>query len=89
MTNVTISDTVYGISIDPDDGGLITEINHSMITGTTRSIAVYCGSCGGIETFIGNTQLAGSVSVGSSNISCVGAYNGSYVALDSSCQPIP
>lgn len=57
-----------------------TKINHSIIRGSTNTIHVSAGT-----TLVGNTQLDGGAVSNSATLTCVGAYNGSYVALGTNC----
>ena len=83
MTNVTVSgsgtvSSSYGVY--NFNGGTI-RINHSVIKGTTNTIF----NDSGTTTLVGNTQLHGGGVSNSGTLTCVGAYNGDYVALNTSC----
>jgi hypothetical protein len=81
MMNVTATasggTTNYGVY--NDNSGTV-KINHSVINGTTNT--VYNGS--GVTTYVGNTQLDGGAVSGT--LTCIGAYDANYVALNTSCQ---
>jgi len=80
MTNVTVSASggaaSYGVF--SDSGGTI-RINHSVIKGKTNAVVNGSGT-----VYVGNTQLDGGVVSGT--LTCVGAYDDNYVALNTSCQ---
>jgi hypothetical protein len=61
------------------------KINHSVVKGLTNTIFNFSGT-----TLTGNTQLDGGVVFNGmfGTLTCVGAYSGTYVALNSECQEI-
>ena len=82
MTNVSVSATNLfgtGYGIYNLTSGTI-KINNSAIYGFSGSIT----NGAGVTANIGNTKLDGTVS-NAGTIKCVGAYNGSYNALNTSC----
>jgi hypothetical protein len=95
VTNISSSATMTNVTVNPSGGsssnqgvlnlansGRTVKINHSVIQGTTETI--YNGSG---TTLVGNTQLDGAAVSDGGTLTCVGAYNGSYAALNTSCQP--
>ncbi|MFA6054980.1 MAG: hypothetical protein WC769_06360 [Thermodesulfovibrionales bacterium] len=80
MTNVSAMASGGTISYGVYNESSTAKINHSVISATSASI--YNGNTS--TCYVGNTQLDGLVS--GSNFICVGAYNGSYLPLNSSCQ---
>jgi hypothetical protein len=83
MTNITATASGGTASNNGvrNDGGMV-RINHSVIKGTTYSIF----NNSGVAAFVGNTQLDGGTTSVGGTLSCVGAYNEAYVALNNSCQ---
>jgi hypothetical protein len=83
MTNITATASGGTASNNGvrNDGGTV-RINHSVIKGTTYSIF----NNSGVAAFVGNTQLDGGTTSVGGTLSCVGAYNEAYVALNNSCQ---
>ncbi len=84
MTNVTVS-TSGGITnggVYSYSAGTVIKNNHSVISGTTNTL--YDGS--GVATRVGNTQLDGGAVDNVGTLTCVGVYNGNYVALGTNCQ---
>jgi hypothetical protein len=82
MTNVTASASggTTNIGIQNLSSGTI-RISHSVIKGTTTISNPH-----GVTTYVGNTQLDGEAVSNSGTLTCVGAYNGNYVALGTNCQ---
>jgi hypothetical protein len=82
MTNVTITATgasAYGVA----NGGTGTvKINHSVISAANYTIY----NLPGATTLVSHTQLDGGTVYNGGTLTCVGAYNGSYVALGTNCQ---
>jgi hypothetical protein len=80
MTNVTASASggTTNIGVYCNNGTI--RINHSVIKGTTNTVY----NTGGATTLIGNTQLDGGPVSGT--LTCVGAYDGNYVTLNTSCK---
>jgi hypothetical protein len=83
LTNVTAK-----ASGGTDNYGIYTfagtlKINHSVIRGTTT---ILCESA--TTTSVGNTQLDGGAVINDTGgtLTCVGAYNGNYVALGTDCK---
>lgn len=81
MTNVTAiaSGGTKSYGVYSWSGGTVW-INHSVIKGATNTI----NNDTGVTTFVGNTQLDGGPIYGT--LTCVGAYSGTYTALNSTCQ---
>jgi hypothetical protein len=84
MTNVTVfasGGTInYGVH---SVGSCTVRINHSVIKATTNTLR----NTSGATTLVGNTQLDGGGVVNSgSTLTCVGAYDENYLALNTSCQ---
>jgi len=83
LTNVTV--TASGGTASNNGvrnyGGTV-KINHSVIKGTTYSIF----NNSGVAAFVGNTQLDGGATSNGGTLTCVGAYNAAFVALNGSCQ---
>jgi hypothetical protein len=80
MTNVMASASgtnSYGVY--SETSGTI-RINYTVIKGSTNTIR----NGSGVTTYVGNTQLDGGAVSGT--LTCVGAYDENYVALDTSCQ---
>jgi hypothetical protein len=84
MTHVTATASEGGTSygVLNDNASSIVKINHSVIKGTTYTI----NNISDAKTYIGNTQLDGGVVQNSGTLTCVGVYNGTYTALNSTCQ---
>ena len=85
MTNVTAtaSGGSFSYGVYNSNSGTV-KIDHSVIKGSTNSI--FCG--GGTATYVGDSQLDGSAgSAAGGTLTCVGAYDGSYVALSTTCGP--
>jgi len=61
--------------------GTIT-INNSVIIGSTNTLVTSPNT----TTMVGNTKLDGGPVNNQGTLTCVGAYNGSYIALNTSCQ---
>jgi hypothetical protein len=90
--NSTASPTMTSVVINASGGtsstgilSLITgtvKINLSVINGTNSVI----GNGPGVTTQVGNSQLAGGTVSNAGTLTCVGAYNTNYVALNTSCQ---
>jgi hypothetical protein len=83
MTNVTASASGGNNScgVNSVSSGTIM-INNSVIKGSTNTIY----NAANTTTLVGNTKLDGSSVANSGALTCVGAYNGNYVALNTSCQ---
>lgn len=77
MTNVTATGSDYGLY--SFSSGTV-KINHSVIKGTAGTIFNQ------VTTLVADTQLDGGAVFNSGILTCVGAYNASYVALNTSCQ---
>ena len=83
MTNVTAygSGGTNSKGVFSDSPGTIM-INHSVIIGWKNTI--HNGP--NTMTLVGNTKLDGGPVANGGTLTCVGAYNGYYVALNTSCQ---
>ncbi len=83
MTNVTASawGGTSSCGVRSLNSGTI-RINYSVVKGTTNTI----DNGTGVTTLVANTQLDGGSVSNSGTLTCVGAYNGNYVALNESCQ---
>jgi hypothetical protein len=84
MTNVTVSalgGIAHNYGVHSYNSGTI-RINHSVIKGTTNTVYNDVGTM----TFIGNTQLDGGDVFNDGTLTCVGTFNGNYVALNINCQ---
>ena len=82
MTNVTITasgTSGYGVA---NAGTGTVKINHSVISGTGNTIY----NTSGVITLVSHTQLDGGAVFNGGTLTCVGAYNSSYVALGTNCQ---
>jgi hypothetical protein len=81
MTNVTTSASGgtnnWGVY---NAGGGPIMINNSVIIGSTRTLFN-----AGATTRVGNTKLDGGPVFNSGTLTCVWAYDGNYVALNTSC----
>ncbi len=82
MTNVTATASSgtdnYGIF---NNGSGTVKIDHSAISGTTNSI--YNGAS--VTTYVGATRVEGGAVSNAGTLTCVGAYNASYVAMTTWC----
>jgi hypothetical protein len=67
---------IYSIS-----SGSTIRIDRSIISGSTT----ICNGAG-VTTYVANTRLQGGTVDNSGTLKCIGAYNGNYEALDSTCQ---
>jgi hypothetical protein len=84
MTNVTVSASggiAHNYGVHSYNSGTI-RINHSVIKGTTNTVYNDLGTM----TFIGDTQLDGGDVFNDGTLTCVGTYNGNYVALNPFCE---
>lgn len=84
MSNITAtaSGASTSIGIYNNGGSGTVTIDHSRVRGSSYTIYLD----GTITTRVGSSKLDGPVSFGNNNLTCVGAYNGNYVALSTSCQ---
>jgi hypothetical protein len=83
MTNVTASGSGGTVScgVYSYSSGSV-KINHSVLRGSSYTIV----NDTGVTTMVANTQLEGGAVSNGGTLTCVGAYDGNYVALTTSCQ---
>jgi hypothetical protein len=86
MTNVTASGSggTYCYGVYNASSGTV-KINHSVIKGTNNTM--YNES--GVTTRVANTQLDGGYVANFGTLTCVGAYDGNYVGLNTNCLVSP
>jgi hypothetical protein len=72
----------YGMDNSADSGVHTIHIDRSTFEGSTNSIR----NDSEFTLYIGASKLAGGAPNAVGTYHCVGAYNGSYTALNSSCQ---
>jgi hypothetical protein len=83
MTNVTV--TALGGYAVYNEVGVTVKINNSVLKGASGGLSIYNDS--GVTTLVAMTQLdGGAVNNSGGTLTCVGAYNGNYVALGTNCQ---
>ncbi len=84
MTNVTVTakEGTTNLGVFSTYGGTV-KINHSVIRGTSHTIYNQAG----VTTMVGNTQLDGGAVDNAGTLTCVGTYDGNYIALGTNCQP--
>jgi len=72
-----------GIGAFNINGTSITQIDHTTVEGSSYGATNFTV---GDRLYLGASKLIGSVqSTGAGGYTCVGAYNGSYIALSSAC----
>lgn len=83
MANVKVSASgrMYNYGVYSSSGGTIM-INNSVIIGSTNTIL----NGANVTIIVGNTKLDGAPVSNGGILTCVGAYDGDYVALNTNCQ---
>ena len=76
----------YGLYNAASSDTYTVTVDSCQITGGTNSVSNDNDGGNNYTTYVGASLLAGGVVTGSGTITCVYAYNGTYAALDASCQ---